>query len=311
MVLHRDTGRMEHRYFFELPEVLKPPDVLVLNDTRVIPARLSGRKDGTGGAVEVLLLKQRGPDLWEAMVRGKVVAGSRIVFDPSCAGDVVEDLGPRKVIRMEYEGEWDRVLSAIGRVPLPPYIRREPCDNDRERYQTVYGVHEGAVAAPTAGLHFTEETFRALRARGVGISFVTLHVGEGTFRPVREGGAVEDHPVEAECYEIGLGTVEAVHKAKEAGGRVVAVGTTTTRVLETATHDGRLTPAQGETRLFIYPGYRFRAADALLTNFHLPKTTLLMLVMAFAGRDFILRAYREAMNLNYRFYSYGDAMLIL
>ena len=283
----------------------------MLNDTRVVPARLLGRKDRTGGAVEVLLLKQCGPDRWETIVRGRVRTGSRIVFDPSCTGEVVEDLGPRKVIRMEYEGEWDRILSVIGRIPLPPYIRRERFEEDRERYQTVYGVHEGAVAAPTAGLHFTEETLRALRARGVDISFVTLHVGEGTFRPVREMGVVEDHPMEAERYNIGAGTVEAVQNAKGAGGRVVAVGTTTVRVLETATHDGRLTPEQGETRLFIYPGYRFRAVDALLTNFHLPRTTLFMLVTGFAAKDFILRAYREAMNLHYRFYSYGDAMLIL
>jgi S-adenosylmethionine:tRNA ribosyltransferase-isomerase len=301
---------MEHRRFVDLQDYLTPEDVVVLNNTRVIPARLTGKKEATGGKVDLLLLRGHGRDEWEVLVEGKVRKGTRIVFDEDCSGVVLEDLGFIKRFRMDYRGEWPDVLDRIGRIPLPPYIQRDDTPEDRIRYQTVFASRDGAVAAPTAGLHFTEEILQNLTTRGVSLVYVTLHVGGGTFRPVREE-VIERHVLDPEVFEVGPSAADAVCRARDIGGRVFAVGTTAVRALETAGADGRVTPMGGETALFAYPGYRFRVVDALVTNFHLPKTTLLMLVAAFAGKELVMEAYREAMAMKYRFYSYGDAMLVL
>ncbi|MBI5197354.1 MAG: tRNA preQ1(34) S-adenosylmethionine ribosyltransferase-isomerase QueA, partial [Nitrospirae bacterium] len=311
MVVHRDSGSIEHRQFREIGDYLHPKDILVLNNTRVIPCRLIGKKIPTGGRVEVLLLRRYEADVWDVFVDGRVRMGTRIGFDDGCSCEVLGDLGFQKRVRMDYSGTWEETLSRLGRIPLPPYIAREANEEDKVRYQTVYGIREGAIAVPTAGLHFTDPLFRSLYDKGVAAAFVTLHVGPGTFLPVREE-AVEKHTMEPEWYELNAGTSERIQEGRKNGGRVVAVGTTAVRVLETAAGpEGRLKPSCGETRLFIYPGYRFQWVDLLLTNFHLPRTTLLMLVTAFAGRELVLNAYREAVRLKYRFYSYGDAMLIV
>lgn len=310
MILHRAPERIEHTRFSDICDHLRPEDVLVLNDTRVIPARLLGRKVPTGGAVEVLLTRRYEDDLWGAIVGGRVRKGTRICFDEACFGEVVEEGENQKILRLEYTGSWSELLDRLGSVPLPPYIERVPVAEDRERYQTVYSRREGAVAAPTAGLHFTNGLLNRLKEKGISLAFVTLHVGPGTFRPVRET-VIEKHDMDPEGYEIGEEAVAVIRKAREAGGRIVAVGTTTVRVLETVAGDnGQLRPARGESRLFIYPGFPFRWVDALVTNFHLPRSTLLMLVSAFAGRDRAMGAYAEAAALDYRFYSYGDAMMI-
>lgn len=322
LVLHRGQGRLEHRIFRDLPEYLRPQDVLVVNESRVRPARLVGEKEGTGGVVELLLLRPDPDGTWECLARPgrRVRPGHRLLFGggelraevlPSLAGSPA---GVRRV-RLEHEGLLDEVLERLGRVPLPPYIHRELADP--ERYQTVYAKETGSAAAPTAGLHFTPELLDRIRGMGVQVVPVVLHVGLDTFRPVTEDEA-EEHPMHQEYYAIPPETARAVNEARARGGRVVAVGTTSVRALESAAlraeEEGtgeRIAAGSGWTGLYIYPGYRFRAVDALVTNFHLPRSTLLLLVSAFASRETILEAYRVALAEGYRFYSFGDAMLIL
>ena len=315
LVLRRDDGAIEHRRFRDVEEFLCPGDLLVVNETEVIPARLLGQKRKTGGAVEVFLLEEIGSGRWEALVRpaARIRAGAELEFGGgSLTARVVRELdGGKRVVELSAERDLAAVLQEVGRVPLPPYIEREAEDADRDRYQTVYASERGAVAAPTAGLHFTEPLLERLESQGVGIARLVLHVGLGTFRPI----AVEDperHEMESERYALDAAAAEAVNATREAGGRVVAVGTTCVRVLETlADEDGRVAAASGGTRLFIRPPYRYRCVDVLLTNFHLPRSTLLMLVAAFGGREQVLAAYAEAVRERYRFYSYGDAMLLI
>lgn len=311
MVVHRDTGRLEHRIFREIIEYIQPGDVLVANQSRVIPARLYGRKVPTGGKVELLLLTRRGERMWEALVRGRRIReGVRIrVGGGECSleGTVVAitESGGRLI---EFERPIEPLLKEIGVVPLPPYIHQPV--SDPERYQTVYARIEGSVAAPTAGLHFTPELMQRIEEKGAHFVFVTLHISLDTFRPVKEE-KVEDHRMHSEYCELDEGAAQAINQARQEGRRIIAVGTTSVRVLETAATGEGVRPFRGWTDLFIYPGYRFKVVDAMITNFHLPRSTLIMLVSAFAGRDLILRAYEEAIRLRYRFYSFGDAMLIL
>jgi S-adenosylmethionine:tRNA ribosyltransferase-isomerase len=320
LVLERASGTVvAHATAADLPGFLRAGDLLVLNDTRVIPARLLGRRDPSGGAVECLLVRRLDGDRWEALVHPgqKLRPGSRMIFPGegvTLRGEVLErHFHGRRTVRLwSDEGEdADRVVDAIGHVPLPPYIHRPDEHADRERYQTVYARVRGSVAAPTAGLHLTPRLLSALSGRGVEQARLTLHVGYGTFKPVRVE-RVEDHSVDAEWYEIPAETADAINSARVDGRRVVAVGTTTTRALESAAADGgEMGAGGGAAGLFIYPGHRFRVVDGLLTNFHLPRSSLLMLVCAFAGREAVLTAYREAVRRGYRFYSYGDAMLIV
>jgi len=315
LVLRKKSGEIAHERFRDLGKFLRPGDALILNDTRVIPARLYGRKTATGARVELLLLRPLGGDRWETLARPakRLKAGTTVEFAEGDARMTAvvereEDDG-RRIVRFEHEGSFESLLERIGRVPLPPYIRKPLVD--RDRYQTVYARRAGSAAAPTAGLHFTEEMLETLRSAGIRVGYVTLHVGLGTFRPVT-ATRVEDHRMHAEVYEVPAATAELVNTTRRDGGRVVAVGTTVVRTLESAAKpDGTVAAQSGETDLFIYPGYRFRAVDALITNFHLPKSTLLMLVCAFAGRNAVLEAYRQAVELRYRFFSFGDAMLII
>ncbi len=313
LVLRRKNGTVEHAIFRDLPRYLRPGDLLVANESRVIPARLRGRRTLTGGAVEVLLLRRLDECRWEALTKGsRVRAGLSLTFalpDGGALEALVEEVcsDGTRVIRFPRQVEPD--LEALGAIPLPPYIRT-PLP-DPERYQTVYARVAGSVAAPTAGLHFTPGLIETLQALGVEFAFVVLHVGLDTFRPV-EVEEIERHPIHAEWCRVPSEVVEAVRATRERGGRVVAIGTTVVRALETAAlARGTPEPFEGWTRLFIYPGFRFRVVDALITNFHLPRSTLLMLVSAFAGRERVLEAYREAIAQGYRFYSFGDAMLIL
>ena len=314
MVLHRAEGTIAHHRFRDLPGLLSSGDLLVVNDSRVIPARLLGRRaDGGGGRVEILLLCPLGGDRWEVLVRPgrRVPCGARLVFGRGELLAEVEEKTPfgGRVVAFSYEGEWREILGRLGRTPLPPYIHT-PLD-DPERYQTVYARAEGSVAAPTAGLHFTPELIAALQKAGIGLASLTLHVGLGTFRPVRVA-RVEEHRMHAEFYTLPDETMTAIAEARARGRRIVAVGTTVVRALESAADaGGRLAAGSGWTSLFIYPGHRFRVVEALITNFHLPRSTLLMLVAAFAGREFVLEAYRQALASGYRFFSFGDAMLIL
>ena len=312
LVLPRYEGSPTHGTFRDLPRYLSPGDLLVLNDSRVLPARLIGRRE-TGGRCELLLLHPRGDDCWQVLGKParKLPVGSRITFGDGEMTAVVLEKGEagELTVRFSYSGEWEERLSQLGKVPLPPYIRRQV--DDPERYQTVYARHEGSVAAPTAGLHFTQELLQELQGRGVAIAYLTLHVGVGTFRPVQVEN-IEEHRMHAEYYHVPEETARAVSEARRRGGRVVAVGTTVTRTLEScAAPDGTVRPGSGWSDLFIYPGYRFKVIDGLLTNFHLPGSTLLMLVSAFAGRERVLQAYQEAIERRYRFFSFGDAMLIL
>ncbi|MBU7007866.1 tRNA preQ1(34) S-adenosylmethionine ribosyltransferase-isomerase QueA [Phosphitispora fastidiosa] len=313
LVLHRDTGAIEHRRFTDCIEYFRPGDVLVLNNTRVIPARLIGVKEGTGARIEVVLLKRAALNTWETLVKpGKRVRpGTRIVFgDGMLAAEAVgsTDAGGR-VLCFSYDGVFEDILDRLGQMPLPPYIRKEL--HDRERYQTVYARVPGSAAAPTAGLHFTPELLERIAGSGIEKAELLLHVGLGTFRPVKTENILE-HKMHAEYYEMSPEAATAVNRAKKEGGRVISVGTTSARTLETAAGDnGMVTPGSGWTDIFIYPGYRFKAVDMLITNFHLPKSTLLMLVAAFAGREKVLEAYRQAVSQRYRFFSFGDAMLIL
>ena len=313
LVLDRRTGALEHRVFRDLPEILARGDLLVVNRSRVFPARLLGRREGGGGA-EVLLVRDRGDGTWDSLVRPgrRLKEGARIRVADDLAVVVLEaSTGVLRRVRLECSGEAREALERAGHVPLPPYIRREDRPEDRARYQTVYARESGSVAAPTAGLHFTPALRARLAERGVGWTELVLHVGPGTFRPV-EVDRVEDHTVDAEPFEVPQEAAEAVARTRATGKRIVAVGTTTTRVLESAVDDqGRLGSGAGETDLVIVPGFRFRAANALVTNFHLPRSSLLLLVCAFAGRERLLGAYAEAVREGYRFYSYGDAMLVL
>ena len=317
--LDRGTGMRSHHRVSDLDALLEPGDVLVVNDTRVVPARLLGRREPSGGAVECLLLARLEDERWDALVHPgqKLKVGSRAVFEGGGRRLDLEVLARhhhgRRTIRLSAgDGDVDAAVDAIGHVPLPPYIKRADRPVDRERYQTVFAAARGSVAAPTAGLHFTPALLDRLRARGVERHAITLHVGYGTFEPVRTE-RVEAHRVAAERYAVPESTAKAVNRALDEGRRVIAAGTTATRTLEAVAraHGGRLEPAAGETDLYIYGGFDFRVVSGLLTNFHLPRSSLLLLVCALAGRDAILAAYREAVAGRYRFYSYGDAMLIL
>jgi S-adenosylmethionine:tRNA ribosyltransferase-isomerase len=312
--LSRANERITHQQFTSLPGLLREGDLLVRNETRVIPARLLGRKQ-SGGQVEVLLVRQIDTlqNIWRCMTRSSkpVRIGSAIEFPQGICGEVIgaEDDGQR-LIRFTCPGDFLETLERAGHMPLPPYIRREDHDADKDRYQTVFANNPGAVAAPTAGLHFSDATFAALAARNIGVCGVTLHVGPGTFLPVRTEN-LSEHRMHSEAYEIPESTAEQINAARAEGRRIVALGTTVTRTLEHAVDErGLLQAGQGETDLFILPGFKFRMVDALITNFHLPKSTLLVLVSAFAGRDFVLKAYQEAVDHGYRFFSYGDCMLI-
>ncbi len=312
MTLDKKTGAVGHAHFYDLPKYLKPGDCLVLNDSRVLPARLIGHRDPSGGACEVLLLTDKGDKTWECLVRPgrKLRVGARVVFgDGELAAQIVEELpGGNRLVRFEYEGIFLEVLERLGKMPLPPYIKAEL--QDRERYQTVYSKEIGSAAAPTAGLHFTKELLAQIEAMGVGVGYVTLHVGLGTFRPVSEEN-LEDHEMHTEFCTVPPETAELVNRTKANGGRVICVGTTSCRTVESwAGEDGTLKSGSGWTGIYIYPGYRFKVLDCLITNFHLPESTLIMLVSALAGREQVLAAYREAVKEKYRFFSFGDAMFI-
>ncbi|MBR1821942.1 MAG: tRNA preQ1(34) S-adenosylmethionine ribosyltransferase-isomerase QueA [Clostridia bacterium] len=310
MVLHRDTGEIEHRRFFDIIDYLNPGDCLVINETRVIPARLYGERP-TGGACEVLLLKQLGPKRWETLVRPgkKLKPGAEVIFGDGrlkCRVLETTDAGGR-VVEFECEGSFEAALDALGEMPLPPYIHEKLAD--RDRYQTVYARQDGSAAAPTAGLHFTPDLLARIRAKGIDIVPVLLHVGLGTFRPVKAEN-IEEHEMHSEYFEVTEEAAARVNAAHARGNRVVAVGTTSVRTLESAAEDGKLVAKRGDTSIFIKPGYQWQLVDALITNFHLPGSTLIMLVSALYDREHILAAYEEAVRDEYRFFSFGDAMLI-
>lgn len=313
LVLDKGTGAVSHRVFRDIADYLRAGDCLVLNDTKVIPARLLGEREGTGAHVEVLLLKRREADVWETLVKPgkKCRPGTQLSFgDGLLRARVLETVEEgNRLIRFEYPGIWEEVLDRLGEMPLPPYITHRL--EDRSRYQTVYAKYEGSAAAPTAGLHFTRELLEKIEAKGVNIVYVTLHVGLGTFRPVKEEN-VPDHHMHSEYYQISEEAAEKINGAKSAGGRVICVGTTSCRTLESAADEkGMVHAGSGNTEIFIYPGYSFRVLDALITNFHLPESTLVMLVSALAGRENVLKAYGEAVRERYRFFSFGDAMFII
>lgn len=314
MVLHRGDGRIEHRIFRDLPDYLVPGDLLVMNNTRVIPARLIGKKR-TGGRCEVLILSspQSVDREVEALLKGsrRWEKGMCIDFGQGVTAEIKDLHGGRARLCFSSPGKVSELLWERGRIPLPPYIKREDEPGDRERYQTVYAEKDGSVAAPTAGLHFSQNLLNSLQDRGVEIAFITLHIGIGTFKPVK-AEKIEQHQMDAEWIEISEEARRKIEVARNQGKRIIAVGTTTTRALESfSDQEGRVRAGRGFSSLFIYPPYRFRAVDVLVTNFHLPKSTLLMLTAAFAGRELLMKAYREAIESGYRFYSYGDAMLIL
>ena len=312
MTLNKTTGAVEHHHFYELVEYLKPGDCLILNNSRVLPARLLGQRLPGGGSCEVLLLIDRGEKTWECLVRPgrKMRTGARLSFgNGELTAEVVGELeGGNRLVRFAYEGIFLEVLERLGKMPLPPYIKEEL--QDRERYQTVYSKVVGSAAAPTAGLHFTSELLKKIAEKGVGIGYVTLHVGLGTFRPVKED-TIEGHEMHSEFCTIPQETADLINRTKANGGRCICVGTTSCRTLESwAGEDGHMEAKAGWTNIFIYPGYRFKVMDALVTNFHLPESTLIMLISAFAGRDQVLGAYEEAVKERYRFFSFGDAMFI-
>ena len=313
LVLNRSTGETEHHIFREIREYLRPGDCLVVNDTKVIPARLIGSREGTGAKIEVLLLKRRADDVWETLVKPgkKARPGVRLCFgDGLLRGEVLEVVEEgNRLIRFTYEGIFEEILDRLGQMPLPPYITHQL--KDRNRYQTVYAKHDGSAAAPTAGLHFTPELLDEIRKKGVQIAHVPLHVGLGTFRPVKVE-AIEDHHMHSEFYVVEEEQARIINETRAGGGRIIAVGTTSCRTLESAAdEDGVLRAGSGWTDIFIYPGYEFRLTDCLITNFHLPESTLLMLVSALAGRERILKAYEAAVKERYRFFSFGDAMFII
>lgn len=311
MVLDPVEKTIEHRHFYDLKEYLEPGDTLIMNDTRVMPARLLGWRDGTGGKVEVFLLRRIDGDTWETLVKPgrKAQIGQVVRFSDELACTVTDntDFGGR-IVKFQYEGIFEEILDRLGETPLPPYIHEKLAD--RERYQTVYSREQGSAAAPTAGLHFTKEQLAELKEYGVNLGFVTLHVGLGTFRPVNVD-TIEDHVMHKEYYSISQETADLIMNTKAAGKRVIAVGTTSIRTLESAAEGaGRISGKSGWTDIFIYPGYGFKLVDGIVTNFHLPKSTLIMLISAFAGREFVLDAYATAVRERYRFFSFGDAMLI-
>ncbi|MBQ1850056.1 MAG: tRNA preQ1(34) S-adenosylmethionine ribosyltransferase-isomerase QueA [Lachnospiraceae bacterium] len=314
-LLHLDklTGAVDHHIFKEVPTFLKPGDCLVLNNTKVIPARLLGEREGTGGHVEVLLLTRKESDVWETLVKPgkKCKPGTRLTFgDGLLKAEVLETLedGNRR-IKFFYDGIWEEVLDRLGEMPLPPYITHKL--KDKNRYQTVYAKYEGSAAAPTAGLHFTKELLADIEKQGIKIVYVTLHVGLGTFRPVKEENVL-DHHMHSEWYQVTPEAAKTINDTKAAGGRVICVGTTSCRTIESASDEnGAVKAGSGDTQIFIYPGYRFKVLDGLITNFHLPESTLVMLVSALAGREHVLAAYQEAIKERYRFFSFGDAMIII
>ena len=312
MVLDRKTGDVEHRHFRDILDYLNPGDCLVINNTKVIPARLYGAKEDTQAKIEVLLLKRKENDVWETLVKPgkKAKPGTRIVFgDGLLVGEVIDVVEEgNRLIQFHYDGIFEEILDQLGQMPLPPYITHQL--QDKNRYQTVYAKYDGSAAAPTAGLHFTKELLSAVKEKGVDIAEVTLHVGLGTFRPVKVENVL-DHHMHSEFYMVSAEAAEKINHAKESGHRVISVGTTSTRTLESAADEsGRLKETSGWTEIFIYPGYQFKVIDALITNFHLPQSTLVMLVSALAGREHVLDAYKLAVQEKYRFFSFGDAMLI-
>jgi len=312
MILNKETGEVTHKIFKDIVDYLQPGDCLVRNNTKVIPARLYGIKEGTGAMVELLLLKRKKDDIWETLVKPgkKAKPGTILDFGEGILKgeilDVVED-GDR-LIQFHYDGIFEEILDKLGQMPLPPYITHQL--KDKNRYQTVYAKYEGSAAAPTAGLHFTEELFRQIEAKGVIVANVTLHVGLGTFRPVKVDDVTKHH-MHSEHFFVQKAEADKINAAKAAGGRIICVGTTSCRTIESATDENNiLQPGEADTEIFIYPGYKFKMMDALITNFHLPESTLLMLVSAFAGKQHIMDAYQEAVKENYRFFSFGDAMYI-
>ncbi len=313
LVLHRKSERVEHRVFTDIVEYLKPGDCLVRNNTKVIPARLYGTRVDTGATIELLLLKRMENDVWETLVKPgkKARQGAVISFgDGILTGEIIDvKEDGNRLIQFRYEGIFEEILDQLGQMPLPPYITHTL--KDKNRYQTVYAKYEGSAAAPTAGLHFTEELFQKLEEKGVLVANVTLHVGLGTFRPVKVDD-VSKHHMHTEFYQVTKEEADKINKAKQAGGRIVCVGTTSCRTIESAADEnGVLKPGQGDTDIFIYPGYSFKMMDVLITNFHLPESTLLMLVSALAGKEQVMRVYEEAVQERYRFFSFGDAMIIL
>ncbi|WLV23669.1 tRNA preQ1(34) S-adenosylmethionine ribosyltransferase-isomerase QueA [Aciduricibacillus chroicocephali] len=314
LVLDKESGEIAHRQFPAVLEYLKPGDCLVLNNTRVLPARLYGSKSDTGAKVELLLLEQKEGDHWEALAKParKIKAGTELVFGDGLLRAVCKEELEHggRILEFKYEGIFYEILDKLGEMPLPPYIKEQL--PEKERYQTVYAKVEGSAAAPTAGLHFTEDLLKAVREKGINIAFLTLHVGLGTFRPV-SADTVEDHVMHSEFYQLDEENAALLNKTKQEGGRIIAVGTTSTRTLETVArdHNGGFTAASGWTDIFIYPPYEYKAVDGLITNFHLPKSTLIMLVSALAGKEHVLHAYEEAIREKYRFFSFGDAMLII
>lgn len=312
MILDKNTGQREHRIFREIPLFLRAGDCLVINDTKVIPARLIGVREDTGGRVELLLLKRRADNVWESLVKPgkKARPGMRLSFGDGLLHAEVQEIieEGNRLIRFEYEGIFEEILDQLGQMPLPPYITHKL--QDKNRYQTVYAKYEGSAAAPTAGLHFTKELLQEIQQMGVKIAHVTLHVGLGTFRPVKVED-VEAHHMHTEFYRVSEEAADLINQTKQNGGRVICVGTTSCRTIESAADEqGVVQAGEGDTDIFIYPGYRFRVLDALITNFHLPESTLLMLVSALAGKDHIMAAYQEAVKEQYRFFSFGDAMFI-
>ncbi len=312
LMLNRESGEVSHHIFREIADYLKEGDCLVLNNTKVIPARLLGEREGTGAHVEVLLLKRREGDIWETLVKPgkKCRPGTRLSFgDGLLKAEVLDTVEEgNRLIHFEYEGIFEEVLDRLGEMPLPPYITHKL--QDKNRYQTVYAKYEGSAAAPTAGLHFTQELLRRIEEKGVKIAYVTLHVGLGTFRPVKEDNLLNHH-MHSEFYQVSEETAKIINDTKAAGGRVICVGTTSCRTVESAADEnGKVIPGSDNTEIFIYPGYKFKVLDALITNFHLPESTLVMLVSALAGREQVLGAYEEAIRERYRFFSFGDAMYI-
>lgn len=312
LVLDKESGEIEHRTFRDIKEYLEPGDCLVINDTKVIPARLIGSKVGTNAKIEILLLKRKENDIWETLVKPgkKAKPGTKISFGEGLLiGEVLDVVGEgNRLIQFSYEGIFEEILDQLGQMPLPPYITHQL--EDKNRYQTVYAKHSGSAAAPTAGLHFTPELLEEIKESGVEIAHVTLHVGLGTFRPVKVEN-IQEHHMHSEFYRIEASEAEKINRAKREGHRVICVGTTSCRTVESAAKpDGTLSECSGWTEIFIYPGYRFKVLDCLLTNFHLPESTLIMLVSALAGREHVLHAYEEAVKERYRFFSFGDAMLI-
>ncbi|MEG1802205.1 MAG: tRNA preQ1(34) S-adenosylmethionine ribosyltransferase-isomerase QueA [Lachnospiraceae bacterium] len=313
MVLDKTTGETQHHVFREIVEYLNPGDCLVLNNTKVIPARLYGKKEGTDAQIELLLLKRREGDIWETLVKPgkKAKIGTKIIFgEGMLLGTVIDVIEEgNRLIQFTYDGIFEEILDQLGQMPLPPYITHHL--EDKNRYQTVYAKYSGSAAAPTAGLHLTPELLKQIKEKQVTIAEVTLHVGLGTFRPVKEENVLEHH-MHSEFYQVTKEAADLINHTKESGGRVVCVGTTSCRTVESAADEaGRIHPGSGNTEIFIYPGYKFKILDALITNFHLPESTLIMLVSALAGREQVLKAYQSAVNEGYRFFSFGDAMLII